>query len=387
MGDSVYIQGARVVSGGTVFRADITIEQGLITRVGSGFDNPGELPVIDASGLYVLPGFMDVHTHGAAGVDVNEGSAAGLRKIGRFFASQGVTAWLCSILTDTPEQTLRCIAAAKEVIEGGPYDGAALVGIHLEGPCLSSEYKGAMPEHLLMHEADPALFRKYQDAAGGHILYTTLAPEVPGVPELIPQLADMGITAAIGHSGAGYELSMACVKAGAKAATHVGNAMRLFHQHEPAIFGVALETDIYAETICDGRHLVPGTVRLYLKAKGWDRILGITDSIMAAGLPDGKYKLGVNDVVVVDGDAKLATTGVRAGSTLTQVQALRNFMKFTGAPIEDASKAMTKNPADLFEMHDRGHVAVGMRGDLVLLDQKLEVVRTYVGGRNIYSRI
>ncbi len=131
---------------------------------------------------------------------------------------------------------------------------------------------------------------------------------------------------------------------------------------------------------------MPGTVRLYLKAKGWDRILGITDSIMAAGLPDGKYKLGVNDVVVVDGDAKLETTGVRAGSTLTQVQALRNFMKFTGAPIEDASKAMTKNPADLFEMHDRGHVAVGMRGDLVLLDQKLEVVRTYVGGRNVYSR-
>lgn len=386
MADSVYIQGAKVVSAGTVCRADITVEDGTITRVHSGFDNPKQLPVIDAAGLYALPGFMDVHTHGAAGVDVNAADAEGLRKIGRFFASQGVTAWLCSILTDTPEQTLWCIRQAREVIEGGPYDGAALVGIHLEGPCLSSEYKGAMPEHLLMHTADPELFRRYQEAAGGHILYTTLAPEIPGVPELIPELAKIGITSAIGHSGAGYELSMRCVEAGAKAATHVGNAMRLFHQHEPAIFGVALETDIYAETICDGRHLVPGTVRLYLKAKGWDRILGITDSIMAAGLPDGKYKLGVNDVVVEDGDAKLASNGVRAGSTLTQARALRNFMKFTGAPIEEASKAMTKNPADLFGMQDRGRIAEGCRGDIVLLDSAYEVVRTLVAGTSVYIR-
>lgn len=386
MADSVYIQGAKVVSAGTVCRADITVENGTITRVHSGFDNPKRLPVIDAAGLYALPGFMDVHTHGAAGVDVNAADAEGLRTIGRFFASQGVTAWLCSILTDTPEQTLWCIRQAREVIEGGPYDGAALVGIHLEGPCLSSEYKGAMPEHLLMHTADSELFRRYQEAAGGHILYTTLAPEIPGVPELIPELTKIGITSAIGHSGAGYELSMRCVEAGAKAATHVGNAMRLFHQHEPAIFGVALETDIYAETICDGRHLVPGTVRLYLKAKGWDRILGITDSIMAAGLPDGKYKLGVNDVVVEDGDAKLASNGVRAGSTLTQARALRNFMKFTGAPVEEASKAMTKNPADLFEMHDRGRIAEGCRGDIVLLDASYEVVRTLVAGTSVYIR-
>ena len=162
--------------------------------------------------------------------------------------------------------------------------------------------------------------------------------------ELIPQLTAMGIVCAMGHSGAGYDQAMACVKAGVRSCTHLGNAMRLFHQHDPAIFGAALETDVYVEAICDGRHLHPGTVRLYLKAKGYDRVLAITDSIMAAGLPDGNYKLGVNDVVVEDGDAKLLN-GVRAGSTLTLAQALRNLMKFTGKNTETVVPLMTANPA------------------------------------------
>ncbi len=386
MSGSLYIANGRVLSDGALRRANVTVEAGHVTRISSKYDNPFEFDVIDAAGQVILPGFIDVHTHGAAGHDVNASSEEDLRAIGRFFASQGVTGWLCSILTDTPEQTLWCIGEARKVIEGGTYDGAALLGIHLEGPCLSSEYKGAMPEHLLMHEADISLFEKYQEAAGGHILYTTLAPEVPGVPDLIGPLAKIGITAAIGHSGAGYDLSWACIRAGAKSVTHVGNAMRLFHQHDPAIFGVALESDAYAETICDGRHLHPGTVRLYVKAKGWDRILGITDSIMAAGLPDGNYKLGVNDVVVEDGDAKLASNGVRAGSTLTQIQALRNFMKFTGAGVEEASKPMTQNPADLFGWTDKGRVFEGSCADLVLIDANFEVARTIVAGETVYKR-
>ena len=134
------------------------MEDGDITAVTHGYHNEKGLPEVDAAGCRVLPGFLDLHTHGAAGVDVNAADAEGLRTIGRFFASQGVTGWLCSVLTDTPEQTLWCMEQARQVIEGGPYDGAALLGIHLEGPCLSSEYKGAMPEHLLMHTADAELF-------------------------------------------------------------------------------------------------------------------------------------------------------------------------------------------------------------------------------------
>ena len=159
---SRYITGARVLTQGELARLNVTVEDGVVTGLSSAYDNEKNLPVVDASGLLALPGFIDVHTHGAAGFDVNAADVEGLRTIGRFFASQGTTGWLCSILTDTPEQTLWCIEQARQVIEGGPYDGAALLGIHLEGPCLSSEYKGAMPEHLLMHEASVDLFRRYQ---------------------------------------------------------------------------------------------------------------------------------------------------------------------------------------------------------------------------------
>ncbi|CDD40962.1 n-acetylglucosamine-6-phosphate deacetylase [Collinsella sp. CAG:398] len=386
MDSSLYIKGATVVLPTGSTRCDVVVENGRITGLPRSYANLRELPELDAEGMTVLPGFIDIHTHGAANVDVNAADEEGLRTIGRFFASQGVTGWLCSVLTDTPEQTLWCMEQAKRVIEGGPYDGAALLGIHLEGPCLSSEYKGAMPEHLLMHTASIDLFREYQDASGGHVRYTTLAPEIPGVEELIPELNALGITCAIGHSGAGYDQSMACVRAGAASATHLGNAMHLFHQHDPAIWGVAIESDLYVEAICDGRHLHPGSVRLYLKSKGWDRVVAITDSIMAAGLPDGNYKLGVNDVVVEDGDAKLASTGVRAGSTLTLAQALRNIVKFADTDVEHAVRLMTKNPATLIGFATKGQIACGYDADLTIVDSDLEVARTIVGGRTVYER-
>ena len=385
MESSFYLKNSSVLLDGAFVPADLAVEDGKITAITQGHYNEKGLPELDGTGLRAVPGFLDVHTHGAAGVDVNAADAEGLRTIGRFFASQGVTGWLCSVLTDTPEQTLWCMEQARQVIEGGPYDGAALLGIHLEGPCLSSEYKGAMPEHLLMHTADAELFAQYQKASGGHVRYTTLAPEIPGVPELIPRLNAMGIVCAMGHSGAGYDQCVACVEAGVRSTTHLGNAMRLFHQHDPAIFGVALESDVYVEAICDGRHLHPGTVRLYLKAKGYDRVIAVTDSIMAAGLPDGNYKLGVNDVIVEDGDAKLPN-GVRAGSTLTLAQALRNLMKFTGQNTETVVPLMTANPARLMGWTGKGEIALGKDADLALLDQDAQVVRTIVGGRTVYTR-
>ena len=384
--NSFYLKGATVLLPEGMTRTDVVVKDGKIAGLPRDTANIEGLPELDATGMTVLPGFIDIHTHGAANVDVNAADEEGLRTIGRFFASQGVTGWLCSVLTDTPEQTLWCMEQARKVIEGGPYDGAALLGIHLEGPCLSSEYKGAMPEHLLMHEATSELFGRYQEASGGNVRYTTLAPEVPGVEKIIPELNAMGIVCAIGHSGAGYDESMACVAAGAASATHLGNAMRLFHQHNPAIWGVALESDLYVEAICDGRHLHPGSVRLYLKDKGWDRVVAITDSIMAAGLPDGNYKLGVNDVVVEDGDAKLADTGVRAGSTLTLAQALRNIVKFADSDVAHAAHLMTANPARLIGLPTKGNIARGCDADLTIVDADLEVVRTIVGGRTVYTR-
>lgn len=216
--------------------------------------------------------------------------------------------------------------------------------------------------------------------------YITVSPEVEGVPAMIRDIAGE-VVVAIGHSGADYDTAIACIENGAASATHTFNAMKLLHQHFPAIMGAVLESDVYCEAICDGRHLHPATVRFLLKCKGLDRVVAITDSIMAAGLPDGNYKLGVNDVVVVDGDAKLAGGGSRAGSTLTTGQALKNLVAFTGRPAEDLLPLLTENPADLLRMGARkGRVKPGWDADLVVLDEDLTVLRTLVGGRTVFER-
>lgn len=336
----------------------------------------------DAAGLKVVPGFIDTHTHGAVGVDVNGASAEDLEKISRFMAGNGTTAWLASVLTDTQEQTEWCIEQMR-LHEKMEQAGAELMGIHLEGPFLAKEYKGAMPEHLLQKNNLP-LVEHYQELAGGKIRYITISPELPGANEMIPGLRGLGIVVGIGHSGATYDQAMEAIAAGATVGTHVGNAMRLLHQHEPAVFGAVVESDAYAETICDGRHLHPGTVRFLVKAKGEDRIVAITDSIMAAGLPDGNYHLGVNNVVVVDGDAKLAYDGTRAGSTLTQNRALKNLMEYTGLGLERVLPMLTENPArEMGFDHRKGFIADGMDADLVLLDGENNVVHVFARGKQV----
>ena len=336
----------------------------------------------EAAGMKVVPGFLDTHTHGAVGVDVNGATAEGLERISRFMAGHGTTAWLASVLTDTQEQTEWCIEQ-MHLHTQLEQTGAELIGIHLEGPFLAKEYKGAMPEHLLQQNNLP-LVEHYQKLAGGKIRYITISPELPGAIEMIPGLRELGIVVGIGHSGATYQQTMAAIDAGATVGTHVGNAMRLLHQHEPGVFGAVVESDVYAEVICDGRHLHPGTVRFLLKAKGERHIVAITDSIMAAGLPDGNYHLGVNDVVVKDGDAKLVSDGTRAGSTLTQDAALRNLMEYTGLSLEQVLPFLTENPAlEMGLAHRKGFLADGMDADLVLLNELNEVIHVFARGRQV----
>ena len=343
---------------------------------------PAGAEVIDAQGARIVPGFIDTHMHGAVGVDVNGATAEDLETIGAFLARHGTTSFQASVLTDTQQQTEWCIREFNRYRES-PRKGAELVGIHLEGPFLAKEYKGAMPEHLLQN-TNIDLVRHYQELARGGIRYITLSPELPGVLDMIPALKDLGITVGIGHSGATYAQAMEAISLGATVGTHVGNAMRLFHQHEPAIFGAVMESDLYCETICDGRHLVPGTVRMYCKCKGLDRIVAITDSIMAAGLPDGNYHLGVNDVVVKDGDAKLASDGTRAGSTLTQDRALKNMLAWLPYSLEEILPTLTENPAREMNLwQTKGSIAPGKDADLVLLDQQANILQVYTRGLRV----
>lgn len=370
----------RVYRDGQFRREDVLVEDGKLSFPGVP---PEGCRVVDLKGAMLVPGFLDLHTHGGDNVDVNAATAEDFAQISRFFARNGTTGWLCSILTDTEEQTLWSIGQAREAM-AAPIAGARLLGIHLEGPFLSPEYKGAMPEHLL-RKGDAALFRRYQQAAGGTVRYLTVAPEVEGVVDMIREISGE-VAVAIGHSGADYETAIRAIDAGARACTHTFNAMGLFHQHRPSIMGAVLERPVYCEAICDGRHLHPGTVRMLLACKGWDRVAAVTDSIQAAGLPDGRYKLGVNDVVVEDGDAKLASNGVRAGSTLTTGQALKNLAAFTGQPVERVLPLLTSNPARLIGVDDRkGSIAPGKDADLVVLDADLNVRQTYVSGVRVYA--
>ncbi len=382
------VKNARLLRGGVWESGSMLAEDGVIIAVGKT-PEPADAAVLDAEGALLAPGFLDLHTHGAVGVDVNAADAEGLLRISRFFAAHGVTGWLCSILTDTEERTLRAIGAARELMDAEKQrqtGGARLLGIHLEGPFLEEAYAGAMPKHLL-RTGDIELVRRYQRAAAGAIRSITVAPEVAGVTEIIPALAAEGILVSLGHSNATFAEAMAAVDAGARSITHTFNAMRLFHQHEPGLMGAALASDVYCEAILDGLHLHPGTVRMLLRTKGTDRVVPVTDSIMAAGLPDGDYRLGVNDIVVVNGDAMLREKPVRAGSTLTLDRALQNIMAFTGASVGTAAGMLSKNAAALLGQNDLGRIGPGAEASFVLLDGQGAVLKTYIRAERAQTEI
>ena len=378
------IDNANIYHQGSFILGSMRWEGKAITAIGENLSPFAGEEAFDAEGRYLVPGFIDVHTHGGNRIDINHiRGTSDIDELSLFFASKGITGFLGSVVTDTKERTEEILRTlSSSVAKGTP--ASALLGIHLEGPFISCEYKGAMPEALLL-DGDADLLEHYLNVADNNVLYLTVAPELPGVIPLIKKYKDR-LVIAIGHSGADYETSMAAIEAGAKACTHIFNAMKLFHMHRPAITGAALESDIYCEAICDGFHLVPATVRLLLKTKGYDKVVAITDSMMAAGLPDGLYKLGTMDVEVVDGDAKLLN-GVRAGSTLTMDKALLNLMAFTGKGLGQVLPLLTENPARMLNLYEtKGSLEVGKDADFVLLDSTLHVARTYVCGNLAYAR-
>ena len=382
MGKKLIIKNGHILTDiGCVYK-DMLVVDGKIETLGTNLVDE-EAQIIDVEGKTILPGFIDIHTHGAVGVDMNECDLEGLKKVCKFYASCGTTTFLPTILTDSKEVLLRCI---RTIVEGKEYihSGASIYGIHMEGPYLCKEYKGAMPEELLQLPSVED-FKMYQEAAKNNIKLMTVSPEVEGVPSFIKEITKTGVRISIGHSGADYETAMECIENGANGATHTFNAMKLMHQHFPAISGAVLESDVYCEAICDGKHLVPPIVRLLIKTKGIDRVIGVTDSIMATGLGDGKYKLGVNDIVVIDGDAKLTDLTTRAGSTLTTNKALKNLVAFTNRPIEEISKILSKNPADYVGIGDhKGQLKEGYDADFIVLDEDYNVIQTFVVGKEVY---
>ncbi len=362
-------------------RADIGMRGGKIDRIGEALD--GYETEIDAREYTVIPGMIDTHTHGAMGVDVNKATAADYQTLSAFYASQGVTGFLPTVISDAGNKMLEALQMAADAQSA--VRGAGILGCHLEGPFLSVEYKGAMPRRYLQ-QGDAALIARFLTAARGCKLLMTVAPEVQGVDALMHYISSQGICAGLGHSGATYEQATACVRAGAAFFAHTMNAMRPLDRREPGILGAALESDAYCEFICDGLHLHPANVRILLKAKGIGKLVAVSDSIMAAGLPDGVYTLGAHKIIVKDGESTLGNGHTRAGSTLTLRAALVNFLQFTGLPLHEAILPMTANPAQLLGLDkQKGRIAPGMDADLAVLDNRMNVQYTFVQQRMVYK--
>jgi N-acetylglucosamine-6-phosphate deacetylase len=298
-------------------------------------------------------GLFDIHTHGAVGHDVMEGTPEALRAISSFLASHGVTEYLATTATASMDFTLRALENIARYAERQPAAGeASLLGIHIEGPFLSHAKRGMHPEQFLV-EPSVKVLDKLWEASRGRIKLMTIAPEIPGALETIARAGQLGIRSSIGHSNANTAEAMRGLTAGAISATHTYNAMRPLDHREPGILGVVLDSqEIYADLICDGVHVAPELVRLWFKAKGPERGILITDSFAATGMPDGVYRLGETDVHV-NGVRCTTSSGVLAGSVLTLDEAVQRMQDFTGADLPAAVRLASRNPARMLGLpHD-----------------------------------
>lgn len=339
--------------------------------------------IIYQEGTLVAPGFMDLHVHGAGGRDLMDGTCESLQAVSSTLARHGTTAFLATTLSapdsDTETAIRGFVANRNKVLEG-----AVPLGLHLEGPFLNPVRKGTHNSRYLALPSIPAL-RRFVETSGRTILKMTIAPELDQALPLIREAVEMGIQVSMGHSDATVEQARTAVEAGATQATHVFNAMRPFQQREPGILGLVLTDDrVYAELIADGIHVHPTAVEMLVRLKGADRTLLITDGLSAVDMPEGKYPLGDKMVLVSEGACR-DFDGTLAGSTLTLDRAVRNLVKWIGLPLEDALTAASASPARSMRLAHKGVIEPGADADLVFLDPHLNVVRTMVAGRIVFS--
>ncbi|MET8769326.1 N-acetylglucosamine-6-phosphate deacetylase [Streptomyces sp. NPDC004658] len=324
---------------------------------------PADAQVIDVTGHWLVPGFVDLHNHGGGGASFS-GTAEQILTAVRTHRAHGTTTLVASTVTDEMDLLVRQAGLLSELAEQGD-----IAGIHFEGPFISPCRKGAHSEKLL-RDPDPAEVRKLIDAARGKAKMVTLATELPGGIESVRLLAEHGVIAAIGHTDAGYEQTVEAIDAGATVATHLFNAMPALNHRAPGPIAALLEDErVTVELINDGVHLHPAALELAFRHAGADRVAFITDAMDAAGIGDGRYMLGPLEVEVSEGVARLVEGGSIAGSTLTLDRAFQRAVTVDKLSVEDAVTALSANPARLLGLFDRvGSLEPGKDADLVLLD-------------------
>lgn len=368
-----------------ILDAAVVIEDGRIAAVGAraSLVAPAGAKEISARDASILPGFVDVHVHGAGGHDVMSSTEEALTTIASTVARRGTTSIVATTVTAPPDETRRCLEGISRYIlspvNRSTNVAAEIIGIHLEGPFISPTRRGVHPAGAISNPS-PTLLDRYLEAAAGTVKILTLAPEIPGALELIERGYAKGLVVALGHTDATYEQAHTAIFRGAHHAVHVFNAMRPFSHRETGVLGAVLtDPSVTAEVIADGVHVDDPAIRLLLAAKGTDLVLLVSDGTAATGMRDGSYRLGTFDVTVTDGICR-NREGKLAGSTLTLDRAVQHMVRL-GVPLIEAIRMATYNPARRIGMEARkGVLTAGADADLVLLTPELKIANVFIRG-------
>ncbi|MFD1421564.1 N-acetylglucosamine-6-phosphate deacetylase [Lactiplantibacillus songbeiensis] len=331
------------------------------------------------SGKTIVPGFIDVHSHGGYSFDSMDGNPAEINEmVNDMVAREGITSYFCTTMTQSNENLDHSMAGINKAAQENP----VIQGVHLEGPFISATFKGAQPEKYIKNP-NVALLDNWNKLSGGRVKLITYAPEDPGSREFEKYCLENGIVPSVGHSNATREQLLASK---ATHVTHLYNAQREFKHREPGVTGHAmLENNMTCELICDGFHIVPDMIKLAYEQKGADRIELVTDSMRAKGEPDGISELGGQKVIVKDGQARLEA-GNLAGSVLTYINAFKNVQKFTGCGIFEAVKMSSVNQAREFGLTSKGTLEAGKDADINVLDADQDLVATYSYGKKAENK-
>ncbi|GAB3152645.1 N-acetylglucosamine-6-phosphate deacetylase [Microbispora hainanensis] len=365
---SVTLSDARVVTPDGVHDGWLTIEDGRITHIGRG---QAPRDGLGLGGRTVVPGFVDIHSHGGAGGSFPDGDPETAAAVAAFHLGRGSTTLMASLVTAAPDTLARAAATLADLCDEG-----LLAGIHFEGPYIARSRCGAH-EPTLLREPDVAEFRTLVKAGRGHVRMLTIAPELPNALDVIREAAAEGVVAALGHSDATYEQTIEGIDAGATVATHLYNALPPLGHRAPGPIAALLQDErVTVELINDGVHVHPAMLRLAMHAAGADRTALVTDAMAATGMGDGRYPLGPMTVDVVDGVARIASDapggGPIAGSTLTMDVAFRRTVREVGRSLVDAALMASLTPARVLGLDGEiGSITVGKYADLVVLDDDL----------------
>ncbi|MCM3767276.1 N-acetylglucosamine-6-phosphate deacetylase [Neobacillus niacini] len=387
----ILLKGMRVYSeNGIIENGYIKINGKEIIEVGAVEElkeDPGYKVVELPSDYRAVPGFIDVHIHGAAGADTMDATKEALDTMATALPKEGTTSFLATTITQEANQIEKALENAANYIMNQPSQGKAeVLGVHLEGPFVNPKMAGAQPKQHII-EPDLPLFKKWQEMAGGNIKQVTIAPEQPGGLEMVRYLKENSVIASLGHTDATYEQVDQAIEAGANQVTHLYNQMRGLHHREPGVVGAAfLRDELKAELIVDGVHSRPETVKLAYQQKGSEGLILITDAMRAKCLKNGQYDLGGQEVTVKDGKAVLAD-GTLAGSILKLGHGVKNIVAFAGCSLAEAVEMASVNPAKQLNMYDKkGSITPGKDADIVILDPDLEVTMTYCRGALAFNR-